>query len=394
MVNDVSREGVGFDSDRNAVTIITHSEVIEVPETTKWEVAQRVLDQAVRLRKVATGSGSRQSLPNQDFRLLILDLRLNTAPRHEDVQSEIINLKSAIAFEIPHAHNPGPATQTRTGRPHPLLQRTRHLRFLPARDHCPNPARRARTIAQSQSRSCNSAVSKKSCSKSPPSPSQLFADPAQGLRAIREDIGDCTRCRLAKQGRKQIVFGVGNPQAELMFIGEAPGADEDQQGEPFVGRAGQLLNNMIKAMGLRREDIYIANIIKCRPPGNRTPERDECETCSPFLMRQIAAIKPKVIVALGAVAAKTLLAINAPMSELRGQVVRLPRHQACRDLPSCISAARSPAKERSLERFADGNEGSGAGGSPRAPKQRARSRLPTIPHCSTSVGARAYIDHA
>jgi uracil-DNA glycosylase len=146
-----------------------------------------------------------------------------------------------------------------------------------------------------------------------------FTDPAQALRAIREDIGDCTRCRLAKQGRKQIVFGVGNPRSELMFIGEAPGADEDQQGEPFVGRAGQLLNNMIKAMGLRREDIYIANIIKCRPPGNRTPERDECETCSPFLMRQIATIKPKVLVALGAVAAKTLLAINAPMSELRGQ---------------------------------------------------------------------------
>jgi DNA polymerase len=146
-----------------------------------------------------------------------------------------------------------------------------------------------------------------------------LADPAQGLRAIREDIGDCTRCRLAKQGRKQIVFGVGNPRAELMFIGEAPGADEDQQGEPFVGRAGQLLNNMIKAMGLRREDVYIANIIKCRPPGNRTPERDECETCSPFLMRQIATIRPKAIVALGAVAAKTLLAINAPMTELRGK---------------------------------------------------------------------------
>jgi uracil-DNA glycosylase family 4 len=150
-------------------------------------------------------------------------------------------------------------------------------------------------------------------------PESTFSDPAVGLRAIREDIGDCTRCRLAKQGRKQIVFGVGNPRAELMFIGEAPGADEDQQGEPFVGRAGQLLNNMIKAMGLRREDIYIANIIKCRPPGNRTPERDECETCSPFLMRQIATIKPKVLVALGAVAAKTLLAINAPMSELRGK---------------------------------------------------------------------------
>jgi uracil-DNA glycosylase family 4 len=145
-----------------------------------------------------------------------------------------------------------------------------------------------------------------------------ITDPVLALRLIREDLGDCTRCPLHKQGRKQIVFGVGNPKADLMFIGEAPGADEDQQGEPFVGRAGQLLNNMIKAMGLRREDVYIANIIKCRPPGNRMPERDECETCSPFLMRQISAIRPKAIVALGAVAAKTLLAINAPMSEFRG----------------------------------------------------------------------------
>jgi uracil-DNA glycosylase len=152
-----------------------------------------------------------------------------------------------------------------------------------------------------------------------PKPEVGTSDPVKALRLIREDLGDCTRCPLHKQGRKQIVFGVGNPNADLMFIGEAPGADEDQQGEPFVGRAGQLLNNMIKAMGIRREDVYIANIIKCRPPGNRTPERDECETCSPFLMRQIAAIGPKAIVALGAVAAKTLLAINAPMSEFRGR---------------------------------------------------------------------------
>jgi uracil-DNA glycosylase len=152
-----------------------------------------------------------------------------------------------------------------------------------------------------------------------PKPEAGVGDPIKALRIIREDLGDCTRCRLHKQGRKQIVFGVGSPRAELMFIGEAPGADEDEQGEPFVGRAGQLLNNMIKAMGLRREDVYIANIIKCRPPGNRTPERDECDTCSPFLMRQIATIQPKAIVALGAVAAKTLLAINAPMSEFRGR---------------------------------------------------------------------------
>lgn len=152
-----------------------------------------------------------------------------------------------------------------------------------------------------------------------PNPERGFTDPVAALKLIREDLGDCTRCKLHKQGRKQIVFGVGNPTADLMFVGEGPGADEDIQGEPFVGRAGQLLNNMIKAMGLRREDVYIANVVKCRPPGNRTPERDECETCSPFLMRQIGTIKPKVIVALGAVAAKNLLAINAPMSELRGR---------------------------------------------------------------------------
>lgn len=152
-----------------------------------------------------------------------------------------------------------------------------------------------------------------------PKPDETVADPVTALKLIREDLGECTRCKLHKQGRKQIVFGVGNPEADLMFVGEGPGADEDAQGEPFVGRAGQLLNNMIKAMGLRREDVYIANVVKCRPPGNRTPERDECDTCSPFLMRQIAVIRPKVIVALGAVAAKNLLAINASMADLRGR---------------------------------------------------------------------------
>jgi DNA polymerase len=140
------------------------------------------------------------------------------------------------------------------------------------------------------------------------------------LADIREDLGDCTRCPLHRLGRKQIVFGVGNPDAELMFVGEGPGADEDAQGEPFVGRAGQLLNNMISAMGLRREDVYIGNVVKCRPPQNRTPEREECETCSPFLMRQIAVVRPKIIVALGAVAAKTLLGINDSMAKLRGRI--------------------------------------------------------------------------
>ena len=150
-------------------------------------------------------------------------------------------------------------------------------------------------------------------------PEQSVNDPAKALKVIREDLGDCTRCVLHKQGRKQIVFGVGNPTADLMFVGEGPGADEDEKGEPFVGRAGQLLNNMIKAMGIEREQVYIANIVKCRPPGNRQPEREECETCSPFLMRQIAVVKPTVIVALGATAAKTLLAMNSSMIQLRGR---------------------------------------------------------------------------
>jgi len=140
------------------------------------------------------------------------------------------------------------------------------------------------------------------------------------LVAIRGEIGDCTRCKLHTLGRKQIVFGVGNPEADLMFVGEAPGADEDEQGIPFIGRAGQLLTKIIEAIDLKREDVYIANIIKCRPPQNRNPELDEVATCEPFLFRQIEAIKPKIIVALGKYAAQTLLKTDAPISRLRGQL--------------------------------------------------------------------------
>ncbi|WP_242355823.1 MULTISPECIES: uracil-DNA glycosylase [unclassified Anaeromyxobacter] len=138
------------------------------------------------------------------------------------------------------------------------------------------------------------------------------------LLALRQDLGECTRCKLAG-GRTHLVFGVGNPQAELMFVGEGPGADEDAQGEPFVGKAGQLLTRMIEAMGFRREDVYIANVVKCRPPGNRNPEPDEIAACEPFLRRQIDAISPKVIVALGKFAAQTLLRDPTPISRLRGR---------------------------------------------------------------------------
>jgi uracil-DNA glycosylase len=138
------------------------------------------------------------------------------------------------------------------------------------------------------------------------------------LLKIREDIGDCTRCKLHK-GRHKIVFGDGNPKAELVFIGEGPGADEDMQGLPFVGRAGKLLTQMIEAMGLQRKDVYICNVVKCRPPENRAPEPDEVTTCSPYLLRQIDVIQPKVIVCLGAVAAKTLLETTRGISQFRGE---------------------------------------------------------------------------
>ena len=137
---------------------------------------------------------------------------------------------------------------------------------------------------------------------------------------IRDHLGaDCSRCKLHTLGRTQVVFGVGNPNADLMFVGEAPGADEDIQGEPFVGRAGQLLTKIIEAIGLRREDVYIANVIKCRPPGNRNPEPDEVEQCEPFLFRQIDTVKPKVIVALGKFAAQCLLRSTDPITRIRGR---------------------------------------------------------------------------
>jgi DNA polymerase len=149
----------------------------------------------------------------------------------------------------------------------------------------------------------------------------LSLTPADALAAIKADIGpDCSRCKLHALGRRQVVFGVGNPQADLMFVGEAPGADEDAQGIPFVGRAGQLLTKIIEAIGLSRDNVYIANVIKCRPPQNRNPEQDEVDTCEPFLFQQIDVIKPKVVVALGTFAARALLRTLDPISRLRGRV--------------------------------------------------------------------------
>ncbi|OFW14056.1 MAG: DNA polymerase [Acidobacteria bacterium RIFCSPLOWO2_12_FULL_66_10] len=151
-------------------------------------------------------------------------------------------------------------------------------------------------------------------------PLTVSKNPAEALAALRAHIGDCARCKLHALGRTQVVFGVGNPEADLMFVGEAPGADEDAQGVPFIGRAGQLLTRIIEAIDLKREDVYIANVIKCRPPQNRNPDPDEVETCEPFLFQQIDLIKPKVIVALGTFAARALLRSIEPISRLRGRV--------------------------------------------------------------------------
>jgi uracil-DNA glycosylase len=167
----------------------------------------------------------------------------------------------------------------------------------------------------------------------PPAPKPAFVPPAAApslfevadriegdtLDRIRDDIGpNCTRCKLHK-ARTNIVFGVGNPKAELVFVGEGPGRDEDAQGEPFVGRAGKLLTQMIEAMGLRRPDVYIANVVKCRPPENRLPESDEIATCSPFLLRQLGVIEPKVICCLGSCSAQTMLKTNQGISRFRGE---------------------------------------------------------------------------
>ncbi|MDR1989772.1 MAG: uracil-DNA glycosylase [Acidobacteriaceae bacterium] len=171
---------------------------------------------------------------------------------------------------------------------------------------------------------------------------------ADALAAIRAGIGEnCSRCKLHTLGRKQIVFGVGNPDADLMFVGEAPGSDEDLKGIPFVGRAGQLLTKIIEAIELTRDEVYIANVIKCRPPQNRNPEPDEVETCEPFLFQQIDVIKPKVVVALGTFAARALLRTLDPISRLRGRVFD---YRGAKLIPTFHPAflLRNPAAKREV----------------------------------------------
>jgi uracil-DNA glycosylase len=178
---------------------------------------------------------------------------------------------------------------------------------------------------------------------SQPGPGSLAELSLQELEAVAKP---CTACRL-HQSRTHVVFGVGNPHAELMFVGEAPGRDEDRQGEPFVGRAGQLLTRIIEAIGMKRQDVYIANVIKCRPPNNRNPEADELARCEPYLIRQIAVVQPRLIVALGTFAAQTLLKTKLPISQLRG---RFHTYQGVKLMPTFHPAflLRNPERKRSV----------------------------------------------
>jgi uracil-DNA glycosylase len=215
------------------------------------------------------------------------------------------------------------------------------------RQPAPDPSRMGSSLETASSEMAQKSSFSAGSGQPAPDPLMVFRGGAEALVAIRDDLGDCTRCKLHTLGRRQIVYGVGNPDADLMFVGEAPGADEDLQGEPFVGRAGQLLTKIIEAINLRRDDVYIANVIKCRPPGNRNPEPDEVDQCEPFLFRQIEVVKPKVIVALGKFAAQTLLRTLDPISRLRGRVYD---YRGAKLIPTFHPAylLRNPASKREV----------------------------------------------
>jgi len=211
-----------------------------------------------------------------------------------------------------------------------------------------DPAWRARAVSAAPERMTPEPEPPQPAAAGPSEPAALFRSSSEALAAVKLEIGpECSRCKLHTLGRKQVVFGVGNPDADLMFVGEAPGADEDLQGIPFVGRAGQLLTKIIEAIELKRDEVYIANVIKCRPPQNRNPEPDEVETCEPFLFQQIDVIKPKVIVALGTFAARALLRTLDPISRLRGRVYE---YRGAKLIPTFHPAylLRNPSSKREV----------------------------------------------
>ncbi len=204
-----------------------------------------------------------------------------------------------------------------------------------------------RTRGHADSGASDAAPAAAETAEAPPPPGTAGPPPPpETLEAVRADLGECTRCKL-HGGRTNLVFGVGSPAADLVFVGEAPGRDEDRQGIPFVGRAGQLLTRIIAAIGLSRDEVYIANVIKCRPPNNRNPEPDEVAACEPFLFRQLDVIRPRVVVALGGFAIKTLLDTTAPVSRLRGRVFD---YRGAKLIPTFHPAflLRSPERKRDV----------------------------------------------
>lgn len=252
----------------------------------------------------------------------------------EAVRQRLLNGAAAAtrsaAPQTSSARTPlGGAAPIRSTVPSVAAARSRTAQGPPANNMSPAPPEPARTFFSPEAEIPQTLPPELAAPMPKPQPLEsLFPAPdlpvpsterQAALDRLRADIGDCTRCPLAYAGRHTIVFGEGDPNAKLLFVGEGPGADEDASGRPFIGKAGQLLSNMIGAMGLTREQVYIANIVKCRPPGNRTPEFVEATTCSQFLLRQIDIIRPEVIVALGSTAATYLLGVRQPLAALRGQ---------------------------------------------------------------------------
>ena len=232
-------------------------------------------------------------------------------------QSQISNLRSEISrsdVSILRSEIPKPQTTRASGQ-----SRLASLPSLSKRG-VPVPARSSESSGAKEGKKDEKTVEAPNKEKMILETAPALPEPTETIEQIRAEIGpDCTRCKLGTLGRRQVVNSVGNFTAELMFIGEAPGADEDAQGEPFVGRAGQLLTKIIESIGLKRTDVFIGNINRCRPPENRAPEPDETATCRPFLKREIAVVRPRVIVVLGATAAHNLLETKVPIGKLRGQ---------------------------------------------------------------------------
>ena len=290
VLNDVSRPGLGFGSDRNAGEIITADEADGDSG-----------DEQVGDGRAHAGRGGEAARPPADSE----GDRISMRKRCLDEES-----RKAVAATVRYYRELGIYDLYRREVPEGMSFGQAIEREELAAIGEGSPAAEALTVDAAASAAVRCRC-RATC-----------GDPRRQARCPARDSRRDWRLHAlpAVPGAHQIVFGVGDPHARIMFVGEGPGADEDAQGEPFVGRAGQLLNNMITAMGIRREDVYIANVVKCRPPKNRTPERDECETCGPFLMRQIAVVRPEIIVALGATAAKFLLGATDSMANLRGQI--------------------------------------------------------------------------